>query len=145
MHREREGESRDREQIWKGLSPGGQSHFRRNTEMKTWNSNSILLLSPLLPGDYTHFTNTALGPEHSAGAVLNFKCASNFPNIWNIPNENIPLLESQPKTVPSGVPPRDGVHIVISLSPLFLVIDKAEFTAKVAKTNAQFIQVTYKQ
>lgn len=137
---------------WKELSRGvglgvgaGHNHFRRNTEMKMWNSISILFLSCFLPGDYTHFTNRALGPEDSAGAVFSFKRASEFPNIWNIPNGNIPLLGSQPKTVPSGVPARDGVYIIISLSPLFLAVGKAEFTAKAAKTNAQFIQVTCKQ
>lgn len=123
----------------------GHNHFRRNTEMKMWYSISILFLSCFLPGDYTHFTNRALGPEDSAGAVFSFKRASEFPNIWNIPNGNIPLLGSRPKTVPSGVPARDGVHIIISLSPLFLAVGKAEFTAKAAKTNAQFIQVTCKQ
>lgn len=140
MHREREGESRDREQIWKGLSPGGSEPFQEkhwNEDMKfQLHSASFSFTSWWLHALHKHSAGTRI----QSGAVLNFKRASNFPNIWNIP-----LLESQPQTVPYGVPPRDGVHIVISLSPLFLVIDKAEFTAKVAKTNAQFIQVTCKQ
>lgn len=87
--------------------------------------------------------------EQSAGTRRQCRSKSSASNelqsfqIFEIFKWNIPLLGSQPKTVPSGVPAKgDGVYIIISLSPLFLAVGKAEFTAKAAKTNAQFIQVT---
>lgn len=118
------------------VAGGWLSHFRkRKAEMKTWNSISILFLSPhILPGNYMYFTKTASGPEYSSGAVLGLKCSkwiSNFPNIWNI-IENIPLHESI-QNWSFRYPPRDGICIFISLSPPLLAVGKAEFTAYAAE------------
>lgn len=112
------GESRDRS--WKELSRGGGGGWERVTttseetlKMKMWNSISILFLSCFLPGDYTHFTNRALD-QKTVGAVFSFKRASEFPNTWNIPNGNIPLLGSQLQNCPFRCPTRD-VYTLSSL------------------------------